>query len=159
MKRLSLFALAWLSLAASSHAATTEIQLGAQSPQFGYFADSPLDQITRNMGNHASVNRFRCSWDDSLGSGWDRGTMLYDKKRGLLKYYDVGGAGEMGEEYYRYGVLFTGVKPATLRAIVHKYEDPKLKDSDGGQLTFDFFGELSLHGARKFELEKFKRGY
>ena len=156
MKKLILLAFVLISVAVRSQAAPREIQLGSMSPNFGNFYNNPLSTITLAIERNPNADRFRCSWSDTLGSGWDRGTMIYDKQRGIIKSYRVGGAGEMGEEFYRSSLLFAGVKPTTLQTIAKKFKDSLQKDS---QRRFVFEELLPRHGARKYELEAFKRGF
>ena len=156
MKQFFFLACVLVFATAKSQADSREIQLGSMSPNFGNFHDNPLSAITLAVERVPNANRFRCSWSDRLGSGWDRGTMIYDKKRGIVKSYRVGGAGEMGEQFYRSSLLFTGVKPTTLQIIAKKFKDALQKDY---QRRFIFEELLPRHGARKYELEEFKRGF
>ncbi len=97
---------------------------------------SPFVEIADALGKNKGETRFRVSWSEVLGSGWDGGTMLYDRKRGILKYYDVGGEGGDGvtgdgkvvpdplKEYYRKSYLFVGIKDSTLLSLVQRYNNP-----------------------------------
>ena len=123
---------------------------------FAYPDENPFAAVASHVNQYKEAARFRVSWSDTLGSGWDKGTMLYDRKKGTLKYYDVGGAGEAGEEYYRKSYLFTGIKAASFIALVKKYNNQahirKL-------FPFSFLDTLPMHGYRKYKIVDYKRGF
>ncbi|BCM88363.1 hypothetical protein IAD21_00194 [Abditibacteriota bacterium] len=132
------------------------VQLGCHTPMFAYPCDNPLAAIATALGKDKDAPCFRMSWSDTLGSGWDRDTMFYDKRRGLPKYYDVGGAGERGEEYYRKSYLFTRIKGATVQSLVRKFNT---RQNIGKLYPFAFLNILHTLGSPRYKLADYRRGY
>lgn len=145
---------------AAAQGQTTTVQLGCATPQFAHVFDNPLKTLATATARDTKSARFRVTWGGSLGSAWNQGTMFFDRKRNLLKYYDVGGAGEAGEWYYRKSYLFTGIKDKTLGNFVKIYNNEqnihKLYPSS-------FINLLPEHGYRRYKIadveinRKFKR--
>jgi hypothetical protein len=90
------------------------VHLGCDSP-----AVNGLDQIeviARATQEDRKTSKLRVSWYDTLGSGADIGTLLYDRRSRTLKYYEVLGAG-YGNEWKvnnRFSYLFTRVTDGVL---------------------------------------------
>ncbi len=98
------------------------VQLGCESPKFGFVTNNPFYALATAVTRNKKASRFRVTWNAVLGSGWNNGTMLYDRQRNLLKYYDTGGQG-YGAWFYRKSYLFTGIKDTTLIYIADTYDN------------------------------------
>ncbi len=105
-------------LACASEARARTVQLGCMSPNFASVNENPVAAIAAAVAKNKSAPRFRVTWLGSLGGGRDDGTMLYNRRRGTLKFYNIGGD---EDTFYRTAYLFTHVSDALLLGLSRKF--------------------------------------
>ncbi|MBV9865697.1 MAG: hypothetical protein JO316_10125 [Abitibacteriaceae bacterium] len=131
------------------------VQLGSNCPNFAYVDQNPFVTFAAALRKDKTSPKFRVSWYGYLGSGWQRGTMLYDRKARSLKYFDTGGSGEKGEYFYLKHYMFTGIKDGTFFNLVRSYNNQKHITE---LLPQTFLDVLSKRGHRKYKIADFSRG-
>lgn len=153
---LSAILLVFFANPAQSQDEKSVVQLHCMSPMFAYVDDNPIASLASAIAKDKKTAQFRVSWNGSLGSGWDRGTMLYQRKTGLLKYYDVGGGGDNGEEHYQKHYVLKGIREITLISLAKRYNNQKQIRQ---LFPFSFLETLPKLGYRKEKIIDVQQGF
>lgn len=131
---------------------TTLIGDSGRSPMFAYVDENPLVALAEKIALNASEKKLRVGWYGSLGSGWDRGTLLYNRQHKTLTLYDENGAGEAGEEFHLKHYRFTHVSDEIILSLVEQYNK---QDKIEELLPFGFLHILPKYGATKHKIADF----
>lgn len=147
---------AYLAVAAiPATASSADVQLGCRSPKFAYVDENPVAVIASSIVKDKVSSRFRVTWGDSLGGASDQGTMLYDRKRNILKFYNTGG--HIEGYAYRRSYLFTRISDKNIIQLSNKYNNQnRVRNLD----PFDSLPKLlPTFGCKSYKLVDFTKGH
>lgn len=128
------------------------VELGSECPNWRRVDENPFVTFASALKKDRKSTLFRVTWYGSLLSGWESGTLLYNRKTKLLKYFERGGIGEEGEYFYQKHYVFYGIREATFFGLVGTYNNRKRISE---LLPDSFLGVLSNRGYRKRRIENY----
>ena len=137
-----------------------EFQIRGECPKWAW--GNPMDMLDTAARAHPRIARFRINWSAVLGGSGDEGTILYDRKKGVLKYYDTGGnitggsvkGGENYNQYHKH-YLFTNVSDRILDQFVRDTRHL----SHEKVYPFVFLDMLPKYGCGRIIIADFSRNY